>query len=313
MPPKRRSQTNHQPTLTQEDVDQLVRDGIKAAIRDEQERFHGTKGVVRLVCWFEKMENTFEITAYTERFNELALLCPDAVPNEKKKVKLFIKGLPEIIKGHKVKDYRSKNVASGATVQPNVVCYGCRERGHKSYECLKRTVRKGRNVQSQDCIIRDAEHNQGTNVLTNTFLLNNRYATILFDSEADKSFLDINFSHLIDIKPVKLNLSYEVELDDEKVVSTKSVLRGCTLNLLDHLFDIDLMPIESGTFDVIAGMDWLVERDALIVCGKKEVYVPYKNKTLVVRSDSSVSRLKVISCIKARKYIERGSQLFMLK
>ncbi|GJT88901.1 putative reverse transcriptase domain-containing protein [Tanacetum coccineum] len=39
------------------------------------------------------------IAAYTKRFNELALLCPDAVPNEKKKVELYIKGLPEIIKG----------------------------------------------------------------------------------------------------------------------------------------------------------------------------------------------------------------------
>nr|GFB17141.1 putative reverse transcriptase domain-containing protein [Tanacetum cinerariifolium] len=37
------------------------------------------------------------------------------------------------------------------------------------------------------------------------------------------------------------------------------------------------------------GMDWLVERDALIVCGRKEVHVPYKNKTLVVKSDSGVS------------------------
>nr|GEZ73987.1 retrotransposon protein, putative, Ty3-gypsy subclass [Tanacetum cinerariifolium] len=58
-------------------------------------------------------------------------------------------------------------------------------------------------------------------------------------------------------------------------------------------------------------MYWLVERDALIVCGRKEVHVPYRNKTLVVKSDSGVSRLKVISCIKARKYIERGSQLFL--
>nr|GEY64437.1 putative reverse transcriptase domain-containing protein [Tanacetum cinerariifolium] len=57
--------------------------------------------------------------------------------------------------------------------------------------------------------------------------------------------------------------------------------------------------------------DELVERDALIVYGRKEVHVPYKNKTLVVKSESSVSRLKVISCIKARKYIERGSQLFI--
>ncbi|GJZ28909.1 hypothetical protein Tco_0573556 [Tanacetum coccineum] len=100
----------------------------------------------------------------------------------------------------------------------------------------------------------------------------------------DKSFVDVRLSHLLDIKPAKLNTSYEVELADEKVL---------------------------GTFDVIIGMDWLVERDAVIVCGKKEVHVPYKNKMLVVKGDSGASRLKVISCIKARKYIERGSQLFL--
>nr|GEV30988.1 putative reverse transcriptase domain-containing protein [Tanacetum cinerariifolium] len=213
--------------------------------------------------------------------------------------------------GHKAKDCQSKNVASGATVQSNVVCYKCGERGHKSRACPKKAARRGGNVQGQAYVIRDAEHNQGPNVVTGTFLLNNRYATMLFDSGADKSFVDIKFSLIVDIKPVKLNSSYEVELADEKVASTNSVLRGCTLNLLDHLFDIDLMPIELGTFNVIVGMDWLVERDALIVCGKKEVHVPYKNKTLVVKSDSSVSRLKGISCIKARTYIERGSQLFI--
>ncbi|GKD26489.1 reverse transcriptase domain-containing protein [Tanacetum coccineum] len=41
------------------------------------------------------------IVAYTERFNELALLCPNVVPNEKKKVELYIKGFPKIIKGEK--------------------------------------------------------------------------------------------------------------------------------------------------------------------------------------------------------------------
>nr|GFA30434.1 putative reverse transcriptase domain-containing protein [Tanacetum cinerariifolium] len=115
---------------------------------------------------------------------------------------------------------------------------------------------------------------------------------LIIESGADKSFVDIKFCHIIDIKPVKLNLSYEVKLADGKVVSTNSVLRGCTSNLLDHLFDIDLMPIELGTFDVIVGMDWLVERDGLIVCGRKEVHVPYRNKTLVVKSVSGVSRLK---------------------
>nr|GEW08790.1 putative reverse transcriptase domain-containing protein [Tanacetum cinerariifolium] len=213
--------------------------------------------------------------------------------------------------GHKTKDCQSRNVASGAAVQSDIVCYRCGERGHRSFECPKKADQRGGNVQGQAYVICDAEHNQGPNVVTGTFLLNNRYATVLFDSGADKIFVDIKFSHLIDIKPVKLNSSYEVELADRKVVSTNSVMRGCTLNLLNYLFDIDLMPIELGTFDVIVGMDWLVERDALIVCGRKEVYVPYKNKTLVVKSDSGVSRLKVISCIKARKYIERGSQLFL--
>nr|GEU63520.1 hypothetical protein [Tanacetum cinerariifolium] len=66
MPPKRRTRTNPQLTLTQEDVDQLVQDGIAAAIRDERERFHGTEGAVGLFRWFEKMENTFEISECAE-------------------------------------------------------------------------------------------------------------------------------------------------------------------------------------------------------------------------------------------------------
>ncbi|GKD44542.1 hypothetical protein Tco_1269187 [Tanacetum coccineum] len=71
------------------------------------------------------------------------------------------------------------------------------------------------------------------------------------------------------------------------------------------------MSIELGTFDVIIGMYWLVALDAVIVYGKKEVHIPVKNRTLVVKGDSNSSRLKVISCIKVRKYIERGCHLFL--
>nr|GEX52249.1 hypothetical protein [Tanacetum cinerariifolium] len=259
------------------------------------------------------------IAAYTKMFNDLALLCPDVVPNEKKKVELYIKGLLEFIKG-KTTSSRPATLNEAMRMAHALMEQKIQPKNKRIAEGIKRkweNNNKGNNSnnnshnQGQAYVTRDVEHNQGPNVVTGTFLLNNCYATMLFDFGADKSFMDIKFSHLTDIKPVKLNLSYEVKLANRKVVSTNSVLRGCTLNLLDHLFDIDLMPIELGTFDVIVGMDWLVERDALIVCGKKEVHVPYKNKTLVVKSDSSVSRLKVISCIKARKYIERGSQLFI--
>ncbi|GKF59098.1 putative reverse transcriptase domain-containing protein, partial [Tanacetum coccineum] len=110
---------------------------------------------------------------------------------------------------------------------------------------------------------------------------------------------------------VRLNTSYEVELADGRIVSTNTVLRGCTLKLINHLFEIDLMPIELGSFDVVIGIDWLVEHDAVIVYGKKEVHIPVKNEVLVVKGNESMSKLKVISCIKARKYVERGSQLFL--
>nr|GFD08744.1 reverse transcriptase domain-containing protein [Tanacetum cinerariifolium] len=51
--------------------------------------------------------------------------------------------------------------------------------------------------------------------------------------------------------------------------------------------------------------------DAIIVCGKKEVHVPLKKRTLVVKGDDFVSRLKVVSCIKVKKYVDRGSYLFV--
>ncbi|GJY71454.1 putative reverse transcriptase domain-containing protein [Tanacetum coccineum] len=143
------------------------------------------------------------------------------------------------------------------------------------------------------------------------FLLNNRYAKVLFDLGSDKSFVNVNFGHLIDIEPVKVDHRYEVELADGRVVSTNTILGGCALNLVNHLIKIDLMPIELGTFDVIIGMDWLVLHDAVIVCGKKEVHVSLKKRTLVVKGDDGVSRLKVVSCMKVRKYVDRGSYLFV--
>ncbi|GJZ69268.1 putative reverse transcriptase domain-containing protein [Tanacetum coccineum] len=147
--------------------------------------------------------------------------------------------------------------------------------------------------------IKDAEP-KGPNVVTGTFLLNNRYASVLFDSGSDRSFVNTRFSSLLDIKPIKIEDSYEVELADGRVVSTNTILKGCTLSLVNHIFEIDLMLIELGMFDVIIGMDWLVKHDAVIVCGKKVVRIPYGNKTLIVEGDKGGSRLKIISCIKAR-------------
>nr|GEZ12575.1 putative reverse transcriptase domain-containing protein [Tanacetum cinerariifolium] len=186
---------------------------------------------------------------------------------------------------HYARDYGKKAVATGANTQSTLVCYGCGEKGHTWNYCPNKNNPQGEEARGWAYVIKEADKDQGPNVVMGTFLLNNRYAIVLFDSGSDKSFVNTSFSHLINIDLVRLDTSYEVKLADGRVASTKIILKGCTINLVGHLFTIDLMPIKLGTFDVIIGMDWLVEQDDVIVCGKKVVHVPYKNKTLVVKGD----------------------------
>ncbi|GJU31847.1 putative reverse transcriptase domain-containing protein [Tanacetum coccineum] len=113
--------------------------------------------------------------------------------------------------------------------------------------------------------------NPDSNVVTGTFLLNTCYASMLFDLGADRSFVLFTFSALLDVAPSTLDTSYAIELADGRISETNVVLRGCTLGLLGHPFDINLMPVELGSFDVIIGIDWLAKYHALIVCDEKVV------------------------------------------
>nr|GEW26560.1 putative reverse transcriptase domain-containing protein [Tanacetum cinerariifolium] len=119
--------------------------------------------------------------------------------------------------------------------------------------------------------MRTAETNPNSNVVTGTFLLNNRYASVLFDTGADRSFVSTTFSSLIDIIPTMLDHGYDVQLADGRIIWINTLIRGCTLNFQNHPFNIDLMPIEMGSFDVIIGMDWLVKYHAVIICDEKLV------------------------------------------
>nr|GEZ03467.1 hypothetical protein [Tanacetum cinerariifolium] len=305
----------------------------------------------------------YNIVAYTQRFNELALMYPRMVKPKRVKVNAYIMGLIDKIKGevtsckpanlneavrmaHKLMEQKSQarderilegkkqkweNYQSGnssgksnrkdnsrQTFQNNqkqgnarsmitdplmerclleslplcercftIKCHKCGKVGHKVRYYKEKSVAMGANAQPipacYDC------SDQGSNVVTGTFLLNNRYASVLFDLGFDRSFVDTKFSFMLNFDPFKIRASYEVELADGRVVSTNTVLKGCTLNLVNHIFEIDLMLIELGTFDVIICMDWLVKYDVVIVCGEKVIRIPYKNKTLIVESDKGVS------------------------
>nr|GFB79132.1 hypothetical protein [Tanacetum cinerariifolium] len=108
---------------------------------------------------------------------------------------------------------------------------------------------------------------------------------------------------------------YDVELADRRIIWLNTILKGCTLNLLNHTFNIDLMPVELGSFDAIIGMDWLADYQAVIVCAEKIVRIPWRNETLIIHGDESnqgnVMRLNIISSTKTQKYMLKGFPIFL--
>ncbi|GKF90039.1 putative reverse transcriptase domain-containing protein, partial [Tanacetum coccineum] len=157
--------------------------------------------------------------------------------------------------------------------------------------------------------------NPYSNIVTGTFLLNNHYASIIFDTGADRSFVSTAFSSQIAIIPTALDHYYDVDLADGRIIRLNTILRGCTLNLLNHPFNINLMLVELGSFDAIIGIDWLSKYQAIIVCAEKIVRIPWGNETLIVHGDGSnqghEARLHIISYSKIQEYMLKGCPVFL--
>nr|GEU82220.1 putative reverse transcriptase domain-containing protein [Tanacetum cinerariifolium] len=270
------------------------------------------------------------VSAYTERFQELTLICTKFVADETEKIDKYVSELPDNIyrsvKASKPKtldetielandlmDQKLRTYAerqsnnkrkadesfrnnhghqqqtpkrnNGANPKGNG-CFECGATGHFKRDCLKLKNKDGEHVNAPGWVYTVGNAKKRRNA-----------------------------SSLIDIDPAPLGNSYDVELTDSKIVRVDTIMRGCTLNFLGHPFNIDLVPIELGSFDVIIGIDWLRRCHTVIVCDEKLVRIPYGNETLTFRGNESnnerESRLTAISCLKAQEYMAKGCQIFL--
>ncbi|GKE76913.1 putative reverse transcriptase domain-containing protein, partial [Tanacetum coccineum] len=116
-------------------------------------------------------------------------------------------------------------------------------------------------------------------------------------------------------KLISHQLHYDVEIANRRIIGLNTILRGCTLNILNHPFNINLMPVELGSFDAIIGMDWLEKYQAIILCAEKIVRIPWGNETLIVHCDESnpghEACLHIISYSKTQEYMLKGCPVFL--
>ena len=204
---------------------------------------------------------------------------------------------------HVTKDCRTP----ATTVIPVGGCFNCGGKDHWKNTCPKLNVMNKHPARGRAFVITPEEARNDPNLVTGTFLLNDYYAFVLFDTGADKSFISEEFSSSLNIMSDRLDAKYTVELANGKLMSTNKIFRGCILNLADHSFSIDLMPVTLGSFDVVIGMDWLSKYHAEIICHDKAIRIPIPNgETIIIQGDKSNTSLNIISCMKAQKCLKKG-------
>ncbi|GKF53350.1 putative reverse transcriptase domain-containing protein, partial [Tanacetum coccineum] len=137
-------------------------------------------------------------------------------------------------------------------------------------------------------------------------------ARVLYDSGVSVSFVSHEFSKNLTTPLNKLLFPLEVEIADSKVVIVSNVFRNVEIEIDDSIFNIDLIHIVLGVFDIVIGMDWLEKYDANILCSQKLVRVVNpQGQEIIIYGDRRKGDFKLYSVVKTRKYLSRGCHAFM--
>ncbi|GJS27226.1 putative reverse transcriptase domain-containing protein [Tanacetum coccineum] len=232
----------------------------------------------------ERLENEFwnhkmvgaNHAAYTDRFHELAKLVPHLVTPESARIKRYVAGLaPEIrgmLKATQSTTIQNAILRAGILTNEAISC-GTLSKSNEKRKAVEDDAKSG-GAYNVNVNVNAAEASRDPKVVTGTFSLNNSFATVLFDSGADFSFISTEFVSLLNVKSSIVNPSYVIEIANGKKVEVDRIIRGCKLELGNSLFTIDLILLGHGSFDVIVVMDWLSQNKSVIVCHEKVVEIP---------------------------------------
>ncbi|GJR23475.1 reverse transcriptase domain-containing protein [Tanacetum coccineum] len=227
------------------------------------------------------------------------------VPNTEKLIEFFIGGLPRSFEGN-VTALKPQTLEEATNIAQRLMDQEMHPTSHMTlhYQVsdLQQDREKGhyrnycsRANKNRTYLLRDRNAHRDSNVVTGMILLNQHLARVLFDSGADKSFVSIYLASMLNIPPFTLDTTYDIEMANGNLVGTNSVIQGCTLTLLNQSFEINLMPIKLGNFDVVIGMDWLSKYHARIICDEKVVHIPIDSETLIIRGSNVYSKIDLRS------------------
>ncbi|KAI3733183.1 hypothetical protein L1987_64403 [Smallanthus sonchifolius] len=148
-------------------------------------------------------------------------------------------------------------------------CYECGDPNYFRDQCPRFTNARQGGARGRAFNINANEAQANNDVVNGTFLVNSQYSSILFDTGADKSFVSLNFEPLLAKTRSQLEKTFTVEVANGDSLTIESIIYDCSLELNEHTFLINLVPMPLGSFDIIIGMDWLSNHHAEVICFEK--------------------------------------------